>query len=85
MDEIRRLGGEIENEVYTRLTIESRQWQQEGQQTQLTMALGATILFCFLLLATFACCNQGRRENQDPNGTKLFYKRFVHISPPERS
>jgi PAS domain S-box-containing protein len=53
MDEIRRLGGEIENEVYTRLAIESRQWQQEGQRTQLTMALGAGILFCFLLLATF--------------------------------
>jgi PAS domain S-box-containing protein len=53
MDEIRRVGGEIENEVYTRLMIESRQWQQEGQRTQLTMALGAGILFCFLLLATF--------------------------------
>ena len=53
MDEIRRLGGEIENEVYTNLGMESRQWQQEGQRTQLTMALGAGILFCFLLLATF--------------------------------
>jgi len=53
MDEIRRLGGEAENEVYTRLMIESRQWQQEGQRTQLTMALGAGILFCFLLLASF--------------------------------
>ena len=53
MDEIRRLGSEVENEVYTRLAMESRQWQQEGQRTQLTMALGAGILFCFLLLATF--------------------------------
>ena len=32
MDEIRRLAGEIENEVYTRLTIESRQWQKEGSK-----------------------------------------------------
>jgi len=53
MDDIRRLGGEIENEVYSNLTGQSNHWQQEGQRTQLTMALGAGILFCFLLLATF--------------------------------
>ena len=44
MDDIRRLGGEIENEVYSNLTGQSNHWQQEGQRTQLTMALGAGIL-----------------------------------------
>lgn len=53
MEDIRQVGGEIENEVYARLSMESRQWQQAGQRTQLTMALGSGILFCFLLLATF--------------------------------
>lgn len=53
MEDIRQVGGEIENEVYARLAMESREWQQAGQRTQLTIALGAGILFCLLLLATF--------------------------------
>ncbi len=48
-----RLGNEIENEAYGNLAAQSNRWQQEGQRTQLTMALGGGILFCFLLLATF--------------------------------
>lgn len=53
MDDIRRVGGEINNEVYGRLAAESGIWQRAGQRTELTVALGAGILFCLLLLATF--------------------------------
>jgi PAS domain S-box-containing protein len=53
MDDIRKIGMELENDVYVGLTRGIRARQQEGSQTRLTTAFGAGILCAFLLLATF--------------------------------
>ena len=43
----------LENEVYSGLVRGIRERQQQGSTTRLTTAIGAAILFVFLLLATF--------------------------------
>jgi PAS domain S-box-containing protein len=53
MDDIRKIGLDLENEVDTTLQQGIRDRQELGTRTQLTTALGAAILFLFLLLATF--------------------------------
>jgi len=53
MDDIRRIGMALENEVYSGLVRGIRERQQQGSTTRLTTAIGAAILFVFLLLATF--------------------------------
>jgi PAS domain S-box-containing protein len=53
MDEIRKIGADLQNEVYTGLLQGIRERQQQGNRTRLTTALGAGVLFAFLLLATF--------------------------------
>jgi PAS domain S-box-containing protein len=53
MDDIRKIGTELENEVYSGLMRGIRERQQQGANTRLTTALGAGALFLFLLLATF--------------------------------
>lgn len=52
MDDIRRIGVDLRNEVYAGLTQGVRERQQQGSRTRLTTALGAGLLFIFLLLAT---------------------------------
>ena len=52
MDDIRKIGEDLQNEVYTELVRGIRERQQQGARTRLTTALGATLLFAFLLLAT---------------------------------
>ncbi len=52
MDDIRKIGVALEDEVYAVLTRGIRERQQEGSRTRLTTALGAGLLFAFLLLAT---------------------------------
>jgi PAS domain S-box-containing protein len=53
MDDVRKIGLDLENEVDTALQQGIRDRQELGTRTQLTTALGAAILFLFLLLATF--------------------------------
>jgi len=53
MDDIRMIGVDLQNEVYTALTRGIRERQQQGSNTRLTTAFGAGILCVFLLLATF--------------------------------
>jgi PAS domain S-box-containing protein len=53
MDEIRKLGGDLQNEIYTSLQQDINQRQQLETQTQFTLAFGGVVLFVFLLLATF--------------------------------
>ncbi len=52
MDDIRKIGVELEDQVYAVLTRGIRERQQQGSRTRLTTALGAGLLFAFLLLAT---------------------------------
>ena len=53
MDDIRKIGADLQNEVYTGLMRGIRERQQQGSRTRLTTLLGAAVLFAFLLLATF--------------------------------
>jgi PAS domain S-box-containing protein len=53
MDEVRKLGEDLQNEVYRRLQQEIRERQQQGSQARLTSLFGGVVLFVFLLLATF--------------------------------
>ena len=52
MDDIRKIGVSLQDEVYAVLTRGIRERQQQGSRTRLTTALGAGLLFAFLLLAT---------------------------------
>jgi len=52
MDEIRNIGEDMENEVYASLTEGIRERQQQANSTRITTAVGAGVLFLFLLLAT---------------------------------
>jgi PAS domain S-box-containing protein len=52
MDDLRKLGLDLENEVDSTLQQGIRDRQELGTRTQLTTALGAAILFIFLLFAT---------------------------------
>jgi PAS domain S-box-containing protein len=52
MDDIRKIGNELQAEVYNGLTQGIRERQQQGSRTRLTTAFGAAVLFAFLLLAT---------------------------------
>lgn len=52
MDDIRKIGADLQNGVYAELARDIRERQQEGSRTRLTSALGAALLFAFLLLAT---------------------------------
>jgi PAS domain S-box-containing protein len=53
MDAIRKLGGDLQNEIDTSLQQGINQRQQLETQTSLTLAFGGVVLFVFLLLATF--------------------------------
>ena len=53
MDDIRKIGLELQNEVYNGLVKGIHDRQQEGSTTRLSTAFGAVVLFAFLLLATF--------------------------------
>jgi PAS domain S-box-containing protein len=52
MDEILKIGEDLQNEVYGGLLQGIRERQQQGSRTRLTTAFGAAVLFLFLLLAT---------------------------------
>lgn len=52
MDDIRKIGSDLQNETYAGLMRGIRERQQQGARTRLTTALGAAALFVFLLLAT---------------------------------
>jgi PAS domain S-box-containing protein len=52
MDDIRKIGVDLQNEVYTDLQKGVREREQQGSTTRLTVAFGAGLLFLFLLLAT---------------------------------
>jgi PAS domain S-box-containing protein len=52
MDDLRKIGVQLEDQVYAVLTRGIRERQQQGSRTRLTTALGAGLLFAFLLLAT---------------------------------
>ncbi len=52
MDDIRKIGVDLQNEVYTELLQGIRERQQQESRTRLTTALGAGVLFMFLILAT---------------------------------
>jgi PAS domain S-box-containing protein len=53
MDDIRKVGDALQNEVYRSLLQGIRERQQQGARTRLTTALGSAALFLFLILATF--------------------------------
>jgi PAS domain S-box-containing protein len=53
MDDIRKIGVDLQNEVYNILLKGVRERQEQGSRTRITTALGAAVLFLFLLLATF--------------------------------
>jgi PAS domain S-box-containing protein len=53
MDDIRKIAEDLQNEVYTGLQQGIRERQQQGNRTRVTSALGAGVLFVFLLMATF--------------------------------
>jgi PAS domain S-box-containing protein len=52
MDDIRKVGDALQNEVYGDLLQGIRSRQQQGARTRLTTMLGAAALFVFLLLAS---------------------------------
>jgi PAS domain S-box-containing protein len=53
MDGIRKLGGDLQNEIDTSLQQDIDQRRQIETETSLTLAFGAVGLFVFLVLATF--------------------------------
>jgi PAS domain S-box-containing protein len=53
MDDIRKVGDGLENEIYTSLQQNIRQRQDQGSRTRLISILGGVVLLVFLLLATF--------------------------------
>lgn len=53
MDDIRKIGADLQNEMYNELLQGIRERQQQGSRTRITTAFGAAVLFLFLLLATF--------------------------------
>jgi PAS domain S-box-containing protein len=53
MDEIRKLGGDLQHEIDTSLQQDINQRRQLETQTRLTLAFAGVVLFVFLLLATF--------------------------------
>ncbi len=53
MDEIRKVGADLRNEVYQGLQQGIRERQEEGSKARLTSLFGGAVLFVFLLLATF--------------------------------
>jgi len=53
MDDVRKIGMELQNEIYNGLLQGIRDRQQQGARTRITTAIGAAVLFLFLLLATF--------------------------------
>ncbi|HEX5227979.1 MAG TPA: CHASE3 domain-containing protein [Bryobacteraceae bacterium] len=53
MDDVRKIGADLENEIYAGLLQGIRERQQQGSRTRLTTAAGAAVLFLFLLFATF--------------------------------
>ena len=53
MDEIRKLGADLQNEVYRSLQQGIRERQDQGSRARLASAFGGLVLFLFLLLATF--------------------------------
>lgn len=53
MDDIRKIGMDLQNEIYGGLLQGIRERQEQGSRTRVTTALGAGVLFLFLLLATF--------------------------------
>jgi PAS domain S-box-containing protein len=53
MDDIRKIGMDLQNEIYDGLQRGIRERQQQGADTRVTTAVGAAVLFLFLLLATF--------------------------------
>ncbi len=53
MDDIRRIGMDLQNEIYNGLLQGIRERQQQGARTRITTAIGAAVLFVFLVLATF--------------------------------
>jgi PAS domain S-box-containing protein len=52
MDEIVKIGKDLQSEVYRGLQQGVRERQDQGSRTRITSALGAAALFVFLLLAT---------------------------------
>jgi len=53
MDEIRKVGADLQNEVYQALQQGVRERQEQGSQARLASLFGGVVLFAFLLLATF--------------------------------
>jgi PAS domain S-box-containing protein len=53
MDEIRKLGADLQNEVYGGLQQGIRERQEQASRARLASAFGGVVLFVFLLLATF--------------------------------
>jgi len=53
MDDIRKIGLDLQNEIYSGLLQGISERQQQESRTRLTTALGAAALFLFLLFATF--------------------------------
>jgi PAS domain S-box-containing protein len=53
MDEIRKVGADLQNEVYTALQQGIRERQEQGSQARLASLFGGVVLFVFLVLATF--------------------------------
>ncbi len=53
MDDIRKIGEDLQNQVYAGLTRGLRERQEQATRTRLTTSLGAGVLFVFLLMATF--------------------------------
>jgi PAS domain S-box-containing protein len=53
MDDIRKIAEDLQNEIYTGLQQGIRERQEQGNRTRVTSALGAGVLFVFLLMATF--------------------------------
>jgi PAS domain S-box-containing protein len=53
MDDIRKIGADLRNDIYTSLQQDIRERQEQESRTRLTSVLGGVVLFVFLLLATF--------------------------------
>jgi PAS domain S-box-containing protein len=53
MDEIRKVGEDLQNEVYLNLQQGVRERQEQGSRARLTSVFGGVVLFVFLVLATF--------------------------------
>ena len=64
MDDVRSVGEQLQNEVYTGLMQGIRERQEQGSNTRLTTALGAAVLFGFLLLATFDIGRANRERDR---------------------